>query len=114
MKSLVDETRYPAGVVQVSMRQDYRIDLSCRDWKILPVTLAPFLLPLKQAAVDKDLNSAFAADVSGVNEVLGSGNDSGSAQELDIAQAVLAFAQCRATSSPLVCSFTDSELASGS
>src|SRR3974377_1596465 len=74
------------------MRQDYRIDLSCRDWKILPVTLAPFFLPLKQAAVDKYLNSALAADVSGVNQVLRSGDDSGSAQELDIAQSFLACA----------------------
>src|SRR5262249_19358673 len=57
VEALLYQTRYPTGVIEVGMRQDDGIDLSCLNRQVLPVALAPFLLPLKQSAIDQNLNA---------------------------------------------------------
>src|SRR5207302_6027254 len=77
------QARDPSAVVKVRMRQDDRINLLCRDGRVLPVALAPFFLALKKSAVDQDLQ------VARVDKVLGAGDRARRAEELDIGHEVL-------------------------
>ena len=62
------------------MGQDDGIDLTRGDWQIFPIAFAPFLLSLKQPAVDEDLNAFFAVSIERcVDEVLGAGDRTSSA-----------------------------------
>src|SRR5580704_985761 len=90
VEALFNQPRNPAGVIEVRVRQDNRVNGICRHRQVLPVTLAPFFLPLKEAAVDQHLQASWAVAID-VYEMFRSGNDACCAKKLDIAQAVLTF-----------------------
>src|SRR5262249_11702188 len=75
---------------EVGMGQNDGVDLFGRDGKILPIALAPFLLPLEEAAINQHLQAGVAI-VLRVDEMFGSGNNSRSAEKLNIAQTCLTF-----------------------
>jgi hypothetical protein len=52
LEPILDQARYPAAMVNVRMRKHNRIDCIRRNRSVLPVALAPFLRPLKHAAID--------------------------------------------------------------
>src|SRR5579863_3661754 len=93
VKSFLHQTRDPPRVIQMRVRQDYRVEHAGRHWQVLPVALAPLLLPLKQPAVDQYLKWSRVIAVN-VNEMFGSGNDTRSAEKLDIAQSILLLLDC--------------------
>ena len=79
-------------MIEVRVRENHGIDILGRDGCILPVTLAPFLLALKQAAINQNLETISATQVrTGINEVLGAGDHPRRSQELDVGQADLHF-----------------------
>ena len=47
MKTLGDQPRNVAGVVEMSMSKDNGVYFTGRDWRVLPVALTPFFLPLE-------------------------------------------------------------------
>ena len=86
VEALLDQPRDPAGVIEMSVREDDGIDLARWNRQVLPVALTPFLLTLEQSAIDQHLHAYLAALVAGVDQVFRSGNDSGRAKKLDVAQ----------------------------
>src|SRR5215467_3452910 len=67
------------------VRQDYGVNFMGRDGGILPVAYPPFLLALKEAAVDKHLQALFArAVVARVDEMFRSGYGAGGAEKLKV------------------------------
>ena len=50
----------PSAVIEMSVGENYGIDLACGHRSVLPVTLAPFLLPLEHAAINEYLETIFA------------------------------------------------------
>src|SRR4051794_13188654 len=57
VEPLLHQPRDVAAMVEVRVRQDDGFNLIRRNGRGLPVTLAPLFLPLKEAAVDEDLNA---------------------------------------------------------
>ena len=69
------------------VRQDDRIDLSCRHRRVLPVALAPLLLTLEEPAIDEYLKTVLSTAIrSDVDQVFGTSDGARSAQKLDIGQ----------------------------
>src|SRR5689334_21477992 len=89
MEALLHQPRNPARVIEMSMRENDGVNLLRGDRQILPVALAPLLLPLEQATVDQYLH-ARAARALCVNEMFRSGYNFSCAQKLNVAQACLA------------------------
>ena len=58
VKTLLHQTRNPAGVIEMRVRKNDGIDGISRHRQILPVALAPFFLTLKQTAIDQHLQAA--------------------------------------------------------
>ena len=71
------------------MGQDDRVDRIGRNWRVVPVTLTPFLRPLKNPAVDEYLVTALAGRISGVDQVLRARDSSRSPKKLDVGQTFL-------------------------
>ena len=74
MKALLDQTRNPARVIEVSVGEDDRINLPRRYGQVSPIALPPFLLALEETAIDKHLNALSARWAVGIDEVLRSGD----------------------------------------
>ena len=53
-KAVAHELGQIAGVVEMSMCQNYSVDTGRGDWKRLPVEFAQILEALEQAAIDQD------------------------------------------------------------
>src|SRR5450759_1997697 len=71
------------------MGKNNRINFARRDRGVLPVALAPFFLSLEKSAVDQNLESLFATRiVGGVDQVLRARHGPGSAEKLDVGQAL--------------------------
>jgi hypothetical protein len=86
-KPLLDQTRNPAAMVKVSVRENDCINLARRNRRVLPVALAPFLLSLKHSAIDQNLKPLFASRVGrSIDEMFRAGNGPGSAKKLDVGQ----------------------------
>ena len=47
VEAFFDQPGNPAAMVEMSMRQNYGIDITRRNGSIFPVAQSPFLLPLK-------------------------------------------------------------------
>ena len=47
-------------MVEVSVRQNQRLNIIGGERKLLPVAVTPFFLPLKQPAIDQHLHSALS------------------------------------------------------
>src|ERR1700757_2884463 len=75
-------------MIDMGVRYDDGVDRVGSDRQILPVTLAPFFLALKEPAVHQYLQRAPAVVVN-VDQVLGSGDHAGGAEKLYVAQAGL-------------------------
>jgi hypothetical protein len=74
-------------VIEVGVSQNQAFNFLCRKRHILPIALAPFLLPLKQAAINQHLYARFARDVPGnVQQMLGPRNGARRAKELNVGQ----------------------------
>ena len=69
MEALLDQSRYPAGVVEVGVGENDGVDFASGNRQVLPVAFAPLFLSLEESAVHQDLNAAFAAIVAGVDQV---------------------------------------------
>ena len=67
---MIDEARQIAGVVYMSVRDDYGIDRRGVEWWFLPITIAQVVATLKQSAIDEH------PGVLSFNQVLRSGNGS--------------------------------------
>jgi len=87
-KAFFYEPWNPARVIQVCVGENYRINLRRRYRSILPVSLSPLFLSLKQAAVNQDLKTDTSARVgTGVDEMLGASYYSRCTEKLYIGQA---------------------------
>ena len=76
-------------MVQMCVRQDDRIDLSCRHRHVLPVALAPLLLTLEEPAIDEYLKTVLSTAIrSDVDQVFGTSDGARSPQKLDIGQSL--------------------------
>src|SRR5438270_13524865 len=85
VEAFYDQPGNPAAMVEMSMRENYGIDVARRNGSVFPVAQSPFLLPLKQAAVNKHLHAGLVERiVARVHKVLGSGHGSGSAKKLNV------------------------------
>jgi hypothetical protein len=74
-------------MVKVRMGQYHRVDFTGRHGGVLPITLAPFFLTLKQSAVDEHLHPFFAVAVKrSIDEMFRSGDRTGRTKKLDIGQ----------------------------
>ena len=52
-KSLFDQARNPAAVIEVGVREDDGINLPGRNRRVTPISLAPFLGALEEATVNE-------------------------------------------------------------
>src|ERR1700686_685990 len=86
-KSFFHQAWNPSAMVQMCVRENDRVDLLGRNRRISPVALAPLFRPLKKTAVHENLEAALAGWISGVDQMLRSGNGSRRAQKLDVGQA---------------------------
>src|ERR1035437_408563 len=86
-ESFFYEARNPAAVVEVSVRQDDRINFLGRNRRAAPVALAPFFRALKEAAIDENLDAVFLRRVSRIDQMLRAGDRFRGAQKLDVGQA---------------------------
>src|SRR5438552_2557482 len=74
-------------MIKMSVRQNQTLDVLRGKWQFLPVSLAPFFLSLKKAAVDEHLRAGLSRRIARrVDQVFGSGDGTGSAEELDVGQ----------------------------
>lgn len=90
LESSLGQPESPATVIEMSVRQNYRVNIARRNGNILPVAKSPFLLTLKKAAVDKHLHARFAGRiVARVDEVFRSGYGPGSAEKVKVCHSVL-------------------------
>jgi len=86
-EALPDEARNVSAVIQVSVRKNDCVDLARRYRTVLPVALAPFLLSLEESAIDQHLYSAGAVVVGrSIDQVLGTRDSAGRAEELNVGQ----------------------------
>src|ERR1700722_4398464 len=86
-KASLYQARNPSAVVEMRMRQHTPVDFGRRDRKVLPVPLAPLFLPLKQAAVDEDLQTTLASAVAwNADEMFRASDGPGGAEKLDVCQ----------------------------
>jgi hypothetical protein len=76
-------------VIEVGVRQDHGIDGVRRDGQVLPVSVTPLFLALKEAAIYEHLESP-GAFVFNVDEMFGTGDDACRPEKLDVVQACLA------------------------
>ncbi len=74
-KTLLDQQRKVAGVIEMGVREQNRIDPMGIDREAIPIAQPQRLEALKQAAIDQQ------SMVGTLNEVLGAGNGSSAAQE---------------------------------
>src|ERR1017187_8072875 len=86
-ESFFYEAGKPAVVVEVSVRQDDRINFLGRNRRAAPVALAPFFRALKEAAIDENLDAVFLRRVSRIDQMLRAGDRFRGAQKLDVGQA---------------------------
>ena len=75
-EALLDQGRKIAGVVQMGMGEQHRIDRGRLDGKLRPVALAQLLVALEQAAIDQD------ALASGLDQVTRTGDGAGGTEKL--------------------------------
>lgn len=74
-------------MVKVRVRQNDGVNRARGHRCILPVALAPFLLPLKKPAVDENPKSGLVIRIeSCADKVLGTGYGPSRAEELDVGQ----------------------------
>ena len=85
-KALFDEARNPAAVIEVGVREEDRINLPARNRRFTPISLAPFLGALEEATVNEELKTLLPAGITGVDQVLRTGDRPGSTQELYVRQ----------------------------
>jgi len=85
-KPLFDQSRNPAAVIEVGVREDDRINFPGRNRRVPPISLAPFLRALEETAVNEELKALLAASITGVDQVLRAGDRPGSTQELYVRQ----------------------------
>ena len=86
-KTFLHQSRNPAAVIEMGVRENNRIDLTRRNRRVLPVPFAPFFLSLKEPAVNQNLNSLLAARiVGGVDQMLRTSHRPSRAEKLDIGQ----------------------------
>ena len=57
-QSVVNQSRQHANMIEVSVGNNDRIEISRNEWKWLPVAIAEFTTTLEHSAVDKDLGIA--------------------------------------------------------
>jgi hypothetical protein len=71
----------------MGVRQNHRVDVARRDWRVLPVPLAPLFWTLKKSAINEQLKSALPVTVGrSVDEMFGTGDRTGSTEKLDVRQ----------------------------
>src|SRR5213075_2331807 len=104
VKALLHQTRNPAAMVKVCVGENDGINVARRNWRALPIALAPFLLSLKHSAIDQNLKALFAARVGrGIDEMFRAGNGPGSAKKLDVGQTFLrGNAACRSVTADMM------------
>ena len=73
-------------MIEMRMREDDCVDLLRSNRRIAPIALTPFLWPLKQAAINQDLQTVLAGSISRIDQMLRAGDGPGSAEELDVGQ----------------------------
>jgi hypothetical protein len=72
-------------VIEMRVGKNNRVNLTRRDWGVLPVALAPFFLSLEKSAVDQNLKSPLATQVVGrIDQVLRASHGTGSTEKLDV------------------------------
>jgi hypothetical protein len=81
---LLHQPRDVAAMVEVRVRKDDRLDLVGRNGRGFPIALPPFFLSLEKAAVDEDLQASSAGVAGDVEQMFGTGDGSGCAEELDV------------------------------
>ena len=73
------------GVQKVDLLHTALEDLARGDGRVLPVPLAPLLLSLEESAIEQRLKATLPFSVSRrIDEVLGAGDRSRRAEELDV------------------------------
>ncbi len=87
VKALLDQARNPAGVIEMRVGENHRIDRTCRHRQILPVALPPFFLSLEEAAIDEHLQATCAVVIH-MDQMLRSGHHTRSTEKLNVTQAV--------------------------
>ena len=85
-KAVFDQPRNPAAMIEMGVGQNDRIDSVGRDRHVMPVALAPFLRPLKHAAVDENLQAVLTRRIACIDQMFRAGDRSGGAKKLDVRQ----------------------------
>src|SRR5215470_540587 len=86
-ETVLHQTGDPPAMVQVRVSEDDGINFPGGNWRVLPVAFAPFFLSLKESAIQQYLQTALARSIGqGVDQMLGTGNDTGRTKKLNVGQ----------------------------
>ena len=73
-------------MIEVRVGEDHRVDFLRGNWSVPPVALAPLFWPLKKATINQHLKAVLAGRISSIDQVLGTGDRTRRAEELNVGQ----------------------------